>query len=73
MDLFHSPSMRSSLILHLRIAHTKPQQTNRFDSCTDTGLLLRYLLTCDSFVEKVSRFIMSRHLMSSHLKKKKMR
>ena len=28
--------MRSSLILHLRIAHTKPQQTNRFDSCTDT-------------------------------------
>ena len=37
LDLFHSPSMRSSLILHLRIAHTKPQQTNRFDSCTDTG------------------------------------
>ena len=28
--------MRSSLILHLRIAHTKPHQTNRFDSCVDT-------------------------------------
>ena len=36
-------------------------------------LLLRYLLMCDFFVEKVSRFLMSRHLMSSHLKKKKRR
>ena len=33
----------------------------------------RRLLMSDLFVEKVSRFLMSRHLMSSHLKKKKRR
>ena len=28
-----------SLILHLNFVHMKPQQPNRFDSCTDTGLV----------------------------------
>ena len=39
LDLFHSPSMRSSLILHLRFVPSKSQQPNRFDSSIDTGYL----------------------------------
>ena len=37
-DKFHPSSMRCSLNLHLRSAHEKPQQPNRFDSPTDPGL-----------------------------------
>ena len=37
LDLIQPPSMRSSLILHLRFVHTKPQQPYRLDSCTNTG------------------------------------
>ena len=39
LDLFQPSSMRISLILHLNFVHMKPQQPNRFDSCTDTGLV----------------------------------
>ena len=35
LDCFQPPSMRCSLNLHLRSAHEKPQQPNRFDSPTD--------------------------------------
>ena len=35
LDQFYPSSMRCSLNLHLRSAHEKPQQPNRFDSLTD--------------------------------------
>ena len=35
LDYFPPPLMRCSLNLHLRSAHEKPQQPNRFDSPTD--------------------------------------
>ena len=38
LDYFHPRSMRCSLNLHLRSAHEKPQQPNRFDSPTDPEL-----------------------------------
>ena len=37
LNSFQPPSIRISLILHLNSVHIKPQQLNRFDSCTDTG------------------------------------
>ena len=38
LDLSYPPSMRCSLNLHLRSAHEKPQQQNRFDSPTDPDI-----------------------------------
>ena len=35
LDYFHPPSMRCSLNIHLKSAHEKPQQPNRFDSPID--------------------------------------
>ena len=37
LNSFQPPSIRISLILHLNSVHIKPQQLNRFDSCTDTA------------------------------------
>ena len=38
LNSFQPPSIRISLILHLNSVHIKPQQLNRFDSCTDTAI-----------------------------------
>ena len=52
--------MRYSLDLHLRSAHGKPQQPNRFDSPTDPGRKIshRFILL------KVANFIMNDKMIS---------
>ena len=72
--------MRCPLIRNLLTFSTKRSLMSsllvswHMNLCNDVSrLLLRYLLMCDFFVEKVSRFLMSRHLMNSYLKKKKRR
>ena len=52
LDLFQPPSMRISLILHLNFVHIKPQQPNRFDSCTDTASTM----LAGSYVTSVANF-----------------
>ena len=56
LDLFQPSSMRISLILHLNFVHIKPQQPNRFDSCTDTGKYLKLVPLWLFFLEKPFRF-----------------
>ena len=72
--------MRSLLMRNLLTFSTKKSHMSRYLKSSLLTSLYRFihqdarrLLMSDLFVEKVSRFLMSRHLMSSHLKKKKRR
>ena len=65
-DLFQPLTMKIGLILHLNFAHIKPQQTNRFDSSTDTdGAPMREIhkklqqmvnFFCPSLTDKMVKF-----------------
>ena len=72
--------MRCLLMRNLLTFSTKKSHMSRYLKSSLLTSLYRFihqdtrrLLMSDLFVEKVSRFLMSRHLMSSHLKKKKRR
>ena len=57
LNSFQPPSIRISLILHLNSVHIKPQQLNRFDSCTDTEISQgesKSWLPCLKAVEKLA-------------------
>ena len=72
--------MRCLLMRNLLTFSTKKSHMSRYLKSSLLTSLYRFihqdarrLLMSDLFVEKVSRFLMRRHLISSHLKKKKRR